>query len=104
MGGDTTRAAPPTISGNVKKNGLATPPVRATSIVATVIATDPSRANLAGPRASDGSRSWTTSTNTPARTISMRMAGSFSGQRPLTATIVVVASRKTQLTMRTTRS
>src|SRR6478736_547708 len=30
MGGDTTRAAPPTIRGYVKKNGLATPPVSAT--------------------------------------------------------------------------
>ena len=48
IGGLTTRAAPPTMSGKVKKNGLATPPVRATSIVATVIATEPSSANFAG--------------------------------------------------------
>src|SRR5204863_72218 len=36
IGGETTRAAPPTISGNAKKNGLATPPVSATRRVATV--------------------------------------------------------------------
>ena len=65
IGGETTSAAPPTISGKAKKNGLATPPVRATSRVATVIATEPSTTNLAGPRASAGSRSWTTSDEQP---------------------------------------
>ena len=64
IGGLTTSAAPPTISGKAKKNGLAWPPVSATSRVATVIATEPSTTNLAGPSASAGRRSWTITTNT----------------------------------------
>src|SRR5688572_26824360 len=88
----------------LKKNGLCTPPVRATSNVATVIATDPSTPNLAGPSASAGSRSCTTSTNMPVSASSTRIAGSLAGQSPVTATTVVVASRKIQLTILTTRS
>src|SRR5688500_7538187 len=99
IGGETTSAAPPTIRGYVKKKGLWTPPVRATSKVATVMATDPSTPNLAAPSASAGSRSCTTSTNMPVSASRTRMAGSLAGQSPVTATIVVVARRKTQLTI-----
>ncbi len=104
IGGETTSAAPPTMSGKAKKNGLAAPPVRATRRVATVIATEPSTTNLAGPSVSGGSRSWTTTTNSPANASRMRIAGSVSGHSPVAATMTVVVSRKTQATIRTTRS
>ena len=87
IGGETTSAAPPTMSGKAKKNGLATPPVSATRSVATVIATDPSTTNFAGPSVSDGSRSWTTTTNRPEKARRMRIAGSVSGHSPVAATI-----------------
>jgi hypothetical protein len=64
--GETTSAAPPTISGNVKKNGLFSAPVSSTSSVANVIATLPSTTNFAVPSERGGRRSWTTSTKTPA--------------------------------------
>ena len=102
--GETTSAAPPTNSGNAKKNGLASPPVRATSSVATVIATEPSTTNLAGPSVSAGSRSWMTTTNSPAKASSTKIAGWVSGHSPVAATIAVVISRKIHDTMRTTRS
>ena len=92
------------MSGKAKKNGLSTPPVRATSRVATVIATDPSTTNLAWPSASPGSRSWTTTTNMPENASRMRIAGWVSGHSPVAATIPVVVSRKIQATIRTTRS
>ena len=92
------------MSGKVKKNGLWTPPVSATRNVAAVSATEPSTTNRAGPSASAGSRSWTTMTNSPARASSTRIAAWVAGHSPVTATIVAVAMRKTQLTMRTTRS
>ena len=92
------------MSGNVKKNGLSTPPVNATRNVAAVSATEPSTTNLPGPSASEGSRSWTTITNRPASASNTRIAAWVSGHSPVTATIVAVAMRKTQLTMRTTRS
>ena len=101
---ETTRAAPATMSGNVKKNGLRTPPVSATRNVAAVRATEPSTTNRPGPSASDGRRSCTTMTNNPDRARSTRIAACVSGHRPVTATIVAVAIRKTQLTIRTTRS
>ena len=104
IGGETTSAAPPTMSGKAKKNGLATPPVSATRSVATVIATDPSTTNFAGPSVSGGSRSWTTTTNRPENARRMRIAGSVSGHSPVAATMTVVVRRKTQATMRTTRS
>src|SRR4029079_10551650 len=104
IGGETTNAAPPTVRRKAKKNGLATPPVSATRSVATVIATDPSTTNFAGPSVSDGSRSWTTTTNRPEKARRMRIAGSVSGHRPVAATMTVVVRRKTQATMRTTRS
>src|SRR6478735_515216 len=94
MIGETTSAAPPTISGKAKKNGLATPPVRATSNVATVIAADPSTTNLAGPSVSGGSRSWTVRTNRPDSASRTRIAGSVSGHSPVVTTTTVVASRK----------
>ena len=102
--GETTSAAPPTINGNVKKNGLSSPPVRSTSSVANVIATLPSMMNLAVPSEFGGSRSWITRTNRPAAASSAKIADWVSGQRPVTATITVVARMKTQLAMRTTRS
>src|SRR6478752_9512074 len=104
MIGETTSAAPPTISGKAKKNGLAPPPVRATSNVATVIATDPSTTNLAGPSVSGGSSSWTTTMNSPANASNTKIAGWVSGHSPVAATMTLVVSRKTQDTTRTTRS
>ena len=104
MIGETTSAAPPTISGNAKKNGLAPPPVSATSSVATVIATEPSTTNLAGPSVSGGSSSWTITMNRPAKASKMKIAGWVSGHSPVAATMTVVVSRKTQDTTRTTRS
>ncbi len=86
--GETTSAAPPTISGNVKKNGLSWAPVSRTSSVANVIATLPSTMNLAVPSEFGGSRSWITSTNRPAAARSAKIAGWVSGQRPVTATII----------------
>ena len=102
--GETTSAAPPTMSGKAKKNGLSTPPVRATSRVATVMATDPSTTNLAGPSVSDGSSSWTMTMNRPDMARRTRIADSVSGHSPVTATTAVVLSRKIHDTMRTTRS
>src|SRR6478752_8823215 len=96
IGGLTTSAAPPTINGKAKKNGLAWPPVSATSNVATVIATEPSTTNLAGPRVSSGSRSWTITTNNPANASRTKIAGCVSGHSPVAATMTVVVSRKTQ--------
>ena len=104
MGWATTSAAPPTISGKAKKNGLATPPVRATRRVATVIATDPSTMNLAGPSVSGGSRSWTITTNRPDRASSTKMAACVSGHRLVAATMADVVRMNTQATIRTTRS
>ena len=101
---ETTSAAPPTMSGNVKKNGLSLPPVSSTRRVANVIATLPSTTNFALPSEVGGSRSWTTRTNSPAVARSAKIAGCVSGHRPVTATIVDVARMKTQLTIRTTRS
>ena len=92
------------MSGKAKKNGLLSPPVSATRRVATVIATEPSTTNLAGPSVSGGSRSWTTTTNSPANASRTKMAGCVSGHSPVAATIAVVVSRKTQETTRTTRS
>src|SRR3954470_4253513 len=104
IGGETTSAAPPTMSGKAKKNGLATPAVSATRSVATVIATDPSTTNFAGPSVSVGSKSCTTTTNSPEKARRIRIAGSVSGQSPVAATMTVVVRRKTQATIRTTRS
>ena len=102
--GETTSAAPPTISGKVKKNGLLSWPVSRTRIAAKVMATEPSTMNLALPSDSAGTRSWTTRTKNPARASSTRMAAWLSFHRPVTATIVVVDRRKIQATTRTTRS
>ena len=99
-----TSAAPPTISGKLKKNGLSIPPVSSTSSVANVTATEPSRTYLAGPSASLGSRSWTTSTNRPASARRAKIVVCVSGHRPVTATITVTASRKLHATIRTIRS
>src|SRR3954452_488588 len=104
IGGEPTGAAPPTMSGKAKKNGLATPPVKATSNVAPVSATDPSTTNLAGPSVSDGSRAWTTTTKSAANASRMRIAASVSGHSPVTPTMTVVARMKTHATIRTTRS
>ncbi len=103
---DTMRAAPATISGKVKKNGLATPPVRATSIAAPVRPTDPSTMNLAEPRAFDGSSSLTRMRNIPANASRMRMACWFSGQSvpPMVRTMIAVTRMKIQLVTRTTWS
>jgi len=102
--GETTSAAPPTMSGKAKKNGLATPPVSATRRVATVSATEPSTTNFAVPSVSDGSRSWMTTTNSPEKASRTRIAGWVSFQSPVAATIAVVVSRKIHETIRTTRS
>ena len=64
--GETTNAAPATMSGNVKKNGLATPPVSATRMAAPLRATVPSTMNREDPSASAGRMSWKTMTNSPA--------------------------------------
>ncbi len=102
--GETTSAAPPTISGNVKKNGLFSAPVSSTSSVAKVIATLPSTTNFAVPSERGGSRSWTTRTKIPANARRAKIASWVSGQSPVTATIMNVARMNTQLTIRTTRS
>jgi hypothetical protein len=104
IGGLTTSAAPPTISGNAKKNGLSWPPVSATSRVATVIATEPSTTNLAGPSVSAGNRSWTTTTKIPVAASRMRIAACVSGHRSVATTIAPVMRMNTQATIRTTRS
>ena len=64
----------------------------------------PSRTYRADPSTSDGIRSWTRTMNRPPRARRTRIAGCVSGQRPLTATMTVVAIKKVQATMRTTRS
>src|SRR3954452_793041 len=101
---DTTSAAPPTMSGNVKKNGLDACPVIRTSSAANVIATDPSMTNFAGPSASAGSTSCTTRTKRPASATRTRIPGCCSRHSPVTATTTEVARRNTQATTRTTRS
>src|SRR3954452_3629834 len=63
---DTTSAAPPTMSGNVKKNGLDACPVIRTSSGANVVRADPSVANFGGTGSSAGSTSCTTRTKRPA--------------------------------------
>src|SRR3954451_23707372 len=97
--GDTTSAAPPTISGKVKKNGLWSRPVRTTRRVAKVMATLPSRTNFAVPNVPVGRRSWRTTTNNPAAARSAKIAGSVSRQRPVRATIVDAARMKTHDTI-----
>ncbi len=73
-------------------------------MVATVIPTEPSTTNLAGPSAVAGSRSWMTSTNAPASASRMKIAVWLCGHSPVTPTMVVAARRNTHDAMRTTRS